>query len=157
MALISLSEAKSYLGISDTSEDHYLQLIVNMVDKYVKKYTMRDLEATDYSKELYDGPGTNSLVLRNYPIISVTEVLERTEEVESATVSERVNEGDDGYYILNAEEGVLYRDVPWTRGRGSIEVTYQAGYEDLPDDLKWACLSIVEYLRNISVLLLKEF
>ena len=96
MALFTLAEVKTYLNISDTSEDYYLQTLVDMVDAYVKKYTMRDLEETTYTKELYDGPGTNSLVLRNYPIISVTEVLEMTDEVEVATVSERFNDADDG-------------------------------------------------------------
>ena len=150
MALFTLAEVKTYLNISDTSEDYYLQTLVDMVDAYVKKYTMRNLEETTYTKELYDGPGTNSLVLRNYPIISVTEVLEMTDEVEVATVSERFNDADDGYFVLNDREGILYRDIPWTRRRGSIEVTYSAGYSTIPDDLKWACFAIVEYLRNIK-------
>ena len=149
MSLITLQEAKDYLGITGTDEDNFLEPIVNMVNDYVEKYVGRKLEATDYDKELYDGPGTNALVLRNFPIISVSEVLERTDEVESATVEERTDEYDAGYYILNADEGILYRDVPWTRGRGVIEVSYRAGYETIPNDLKWACLSMAEYLRNI--------
>lgn len=31
----------------------------------------------------------------------------------------------------------------WNRGDGNIKVAYNAGYKDIPDDLRWACATVV--------------
>lgn len=48
-----------------------VQTVLNGVDKWVKQYCGRDFESTSYTNELYDGEGSASLFLKQYPIISV--------------------------------------------------------------------------------------
>jgi hypothetical protein len=159
MALFTLENLKTYLGISGTSEDVQLDLLVGMVDGLVKKYTRRDLEQTTYTNEIYDGPGTNSLLLNQYPVESITSVIQHTETISAVTLAEREN-GESGYYLRDAESGILWNNDLWDRGRGIIQVTYKAGYYvgttpptgsfPLPDDLLYACYEACRYFRNVG-------
>jgi uncharacterized phiE125 gp8 family phage protein len=148
MALLTLEELKTHLGITDTSQDDMLQDIVDAIDPLFKGYLGRDIELTTYTSELYDGPGTNLLVLNQAPIVSVTSVLVFDTEYEAVTLEERT-EGTDGYYIKDADNAILYRWTPWPRGRGMIEVTYSAGYETIPADITLAAKIAGEYFEAL--------
>ena len=149
MALFTLTEFKAYAGITGTDDDVKLQAIVDEVNLTVKRYLGYNPEATDYTAELYDGPGTNSLKLNHFPIISVTTVTVYSDTLEAVTLAERCD-GDEGYYIRDADAGILMNNDLWPRGRGVIEVTYRAGYATVPADLKRACYVIAQYYKNIS-------
>jgi len=143
MAVLTLSDFKTYLGIESSMEDTKLTLLVDATNEFIKNYCHRIFEATDYD-ELYDGTGTNSLILNNYPIISITSIYASDEEVE-----ERTGIDEEGYYIKDAEHGVIYNNDLWERGRGIIKVTYRGGYETIPGDLIFAYYRTAEYLRHI--------
>lgn len=145
MAIITLAEAKTHIGITGTSEDTSLQQIVDAVNVFVGTYCHRTFESATYTEELYDGSGGPELVLKNYPIITITEILVDTEEVD-----ERTDVGEEGYYIKNANNGILYNNAGWSRGRGNIQITYTAGYATVPNDLKYACLAMAAYFRNMK-------
>jgi len=49
-----------------------VQSILNGVDEWIKSYCQRDFEKTTYTNELYDGNGETSLLLDNYPVISIS-------------------------------------------------------------------------------------
>jgi hypothetical protein len=149
MALFDLDGLKEYLNITVDTEDVQLELLVGAVDGLIKKYLMRDIESTEYTAELYDGTGTNALVLNQYPIVEVDTVLSRGTEVVAVSVLER-EDCDIGYYIKDAETGILWNNTLWDRGRGIIEVTYTAGYEDVPSDLLYACYETCRYFRNVG-------
>lgn len=149
MALITLSEYKTYKGISGSSEDTVLASIVAAVNAAVENYVGRILEATTYTAETYDGPGGNALRLNNYPIISVTTVTCEDETLTALDLDDRLD-GDKGYWIKDNASGILWNNNVWPRGRGIIEITYEAGYETIPDDLKHACYLIADYYRNIN-------
>lgn len=149
MALLELSDLKDHLEITDSSEDSKLQDIVDSIDPYVKGYLQRDIEETTYTSELYDGPGQSELVLKNYPIISVSSVIIYTTSYDSVTLEER-SDGTDGYFIKDSESGILCRINLWPRGRGIIEVTYTAGYSTIPSDITLACKLIGEYFYTMD-------
>lgn len=75
MALSSTTRLKLLLGISasDTSQDSRLAQILTGVEAGVKAYLKRDVESATYT-EFYDGSGKPKLVLRQYPVTSVTTV-----------------------------------------------------------------------------------
>lgn len=150
MAIITLSELKTFLGISGTSEDAQLTPMVAMVNKYLVNYVDRDIEETTYEDELYDGPGTVALTLRNYPIIEVSSVMCNNIEVEEVSYEDRMDNGTDGYWIKDPELGILWRSGLWPRGRGIILISYTAGYETIPDDVKYAAYVAASYLRRIQ-------
>lgn len=145
MAIIELADLKTFLGITGTSEDDLLQIYLDATNEFVGQYCKRTFEETEYTQELYDGTGHVALNLRNYPIVEVEEVLVETEEV-----TERTDVGEEGYYIQNADWGILYNDDLWSRGRGNVQVTYTAGYDasSMPAGLKLAAYKIAAYMRN---------
>lgn len=66
--------AQSIVSDQAATEDptDIVQTILDSVDKWVKNYCQRDFEQTTYTNELYDGNGETSLLLDNYPVISIT-------------------------------------------------------------------------------------
>lgn len=144
MAIITLAELKTYLGITGTTEDSKLTTIVAATNTFVETYCNRAFEEAEYTEELYDGPGSSVLCLKNWPVSEVAEVI-----VEDTEVEERTEIDGEGYY-LDAEAGILHNNDLWNRGRGIITVTYTAGYETIPDDLKFAVLELASYFRNMS-------
>ena len=76
MALINLTEVKTFLGISlaSTTEDGFLGLVINAVDAEAKKYFDRQIETATYTDEYYCGTNNHILCLNEYPVTSVTSV-----------------------------------------------------------------------------------
>jgi Phage gp6-like head-tail connector protein len=150
MAILTLAEFKTYVGISDTSEDNQLNPMIDMINDLIPELTERTLEETAYENELYDGSATTALNLNNYPIVSIEEVLVYNTEIEVVSYSDRVETGTDGYWIKDAENGVLYRNAGWPIGRGVISISYTAGYDTIPNNLKYAALQAASYLRKVG-------
>jgi hypothetical protein len=144
MAIIDLSDLKTHLGVTDSSQDTILQMIVDATNQYVSNYCHRKFEASTYS-ELYDGPGQAALVLKNRPVTGIISVLEN-----NITIDERTEVGGVGYYQVDINQGILWRDDHWGLGYGNVQVAYEAGYSEIPSDLMFATLRTAEYFYNTS-------
>lgn len=136
LSLITVDEAKSWLGIVGTGEDTLLTTICNAVDTFVKKYCNREFESTTRT-EKYHGTGSRELLLREYPVAEVS-------SIKINDVAESVSD-----YDLDNEAGVLYSkagNIP--RGVYNVQVTYTGGYtaQNLPADLKMGLYLAVESL-----------
>jgi uncharacterized phiE125 gp8 family phage protein len=147
MDFVTVEEVKTYLGITGSGEDDTLDVVIAATNAFIPQYTNRVWDLTTYTEELYDGPGHAALHLKHYPIVSISEILVDTIEVE-----ERSDVDETGYYIKDYNTGIVYNNNLWNRGRGNIQVSYVAGYEtsdDLPSDLKYACYELASYFRNL--------
>lgn len=73
MALISRALVKVHLGISagDTSQDELLDQLIAQADAIIKGELQRDIEQATYT-EFHAGTGDRELILRNYPVQSIT-------------------------------------------------------------------------------------
>lgn len=145
MALITVAEFKVFANISGSSEDDTLQIYVDAADQFIKTYCNRDFESTVYTNQLYDGPGTPCLVLDDYPIQSVEQILEYDE-----TVSSISDLDDDGYYLKDNRTYGVYHSICWSAGRDTLKVSYTAGYSTIPSDLKLAAYLTTSYFRNMA-------
>lgn len=83
MAIITTATVKTLLGISSTSEDSKLDLLVGYADAAIKRYLGRDIESTSYpgaasnghgDSGIYCGTGTRFIVLRQRPVTAVASV-----------------------------------------------------------------------------------
>ena len=73
--IVDMKTVLKFLGLDAlTTEDKNLELIRDSVESWISTYCRRNLVSTNY-KEKYDGTGCNSLVLDNYPIISLKKPL----------------------------------------------------------------------------------
>lgn len=81
--LATLDQVKAQLGITSVAQDAALSLWLAGADAAIKGYTHRDLEQTTYpgcavggdgDSGYYDGNGSLFLILRQWPVTSVTSV-----------------------------------------------------------------------------------
>ena len=119
MDFVTLAEAKAYLGITTSTEDTSLGVIVGAVNAFIPTYCNRTFDETTYNQELYNGSGQASLVLKHRPVVEITEVLVRGEAIELRSADQ--TEDQTGYYYFDIADGILYNNNIWERGRGIIQ------------------------------------
>ena len=141
MGLVNLDNVKLKLKITDDSQDILLQRYIDTVSGKVEKIIGRPIELDTYS-ETYTGTATTSLMLRNYPIVSIEKIVVDEEEI-------------DDYTILNQNKqpGKVYREGLWeikgyenqltnivngsdVRHIENIAIDYTAGYSEVPLDIQ---------------------
>lgn len=153
MDLITLEEYKAYAGISSTNQDSEIEVIIPIVSKFVKTYCRSGLVdyVNDAKIEYFNG-GNPEILLSEYPIISVLGV-EYSEDY-GQTTTDLVEYTD---FVLDLENNkilplpVSSTDNPTVFPKliNGYKVSYYAGYETLPEDLKVAVFDLVTYyLKN---------
>lgn len=135
-ALITYAELQELMATAGDSQQTYGETLINMSSAVAEQYAKRKLAARDYADERHSGDGRSMLMLREYPIVSVSAVYIDSERAFGATT-----EVDD--YEIDSEIGGLWRSEKWTPGNRNIRVDYCAGYETIPDDLRLAVVETV--------------
>lgn len=145
--LITIDDYKEHEGISSTKEDTKLESIVPSVSQLVKTYCANTF--VDY----YLSPRTETFTftwesplaqLQESPVRSIISVEER------GNPSLAYVELNAAQYYLDVETDCVYRidgsrTKDWPQGPGSVRVTYTAGYEEVPQDLRLALYDLVTY------------
>lgn len=144
-SLITAAQFKPYLGpeYSGTGNDTLFELLIDSVSEMFNGHIGRTLAKTTYTDAYFDGNGKESLVLPNYPIVSVASIHEN---------GVLLVEGAAADYVVDHATGIIHRvGGVWARGRQTLKITYAAGYvvqgaspgageTALPADLKLACM-----------------
>jgi hypothetical protein len=128
--LTTLAGLKTYMGLSDTnaSRDAALSALILQCSAQIENLCQRSFGLADYD-EWYDGTGTNTLILRQFPVSSISSLKIGPLEVDQATDSVSI-----GYRFFGEE--VLLNTSRFTRGRRNIHIEYSAGYSVIPPDLE---------------------
>jgi hypothetical protein len=127
--LVDLATVKTRLGITDTSKDALLGVLITGASSAIADYWGRPFARQQYS-EARCGNGRLELLLPRYPIdadsLSVT--------VDGVTVTD--------YVVIDREIGKVYRPIAWNRSYNplaplNVAITWKGGYV-LPDQVtKW--------------------
>ncbi len=142
--LITRAEYKAYANISSTNSDTELDAIIPKASQLVKTYCRRTfIDYIDEARtEVFEG-GFSTLLLKETP---VTQVL---------CVEQSINYGQTYTELLEFTDWVKSGDyVVCIDPRGfepmvnGYKVSYFAGYETVPDDLKLAVMDLVTYYRK---------
>jgi hypothetical protein len=129
MSLATLAQLKSFSGITVTTYDADLTLILDHMTSAMRGYMRRDIESTVYTIERHSFPQVEcDLVLNQRPLISVQAV-----RVDGVVISA-------ADYVAQLPEGVLYNASGWPSGKYHVEADYTAGYATIPAALVSACL-----------------
>lgn len=137
-ALVSLAEAKTYLKITATSENSVIEDFINRASIWANNYTGR-LLLSRTNTEKFDGDGTNSLQLNNYPISSVVYLREDPLRVFGSDTN---IESEDYFYDDN--NGTIYlKNTVFQKGTKTVYVVYIGGYTTVPESIKEAVLLYV--------------
>lgn len=174
--LITLEEYKIAKGIQGMKEDSRLKILIKSVSQLVKTYcnntfidhypapapdntnngeneaetvvqdTTPDTRKTDVFNLRY---GEDFVQLTESPVVNTPEVYERANLSEDYV---QLVENKD--YYVDQETDSIYRTTDtgfsksWPSGPGSVKVLYNAGYENVPEDLKLAVIDLTTYYHK---------
>ena len=144
-SIVNLSVVKSALAISSTdgTHDELLNTLISSVSEAAEQFIGRSIVAKVETAKLYDGDGTDTLLVEP-PIIKVTTLLNDSVAIPSTD------------YNLYAQTG----RIVWTKGLFSdgpqtVSLTYTHGWnvEDIPAPiklavLKWVCYEWYEFSKD---------
>lgn len=146
--LITLDEYKDYASINSIDFDDKLQSIVDKVSNYVKTYCSRTF--IDY----YDKNTNEYLNIVEYS--NEPEYFYTCEFPINALVSVEYSADMGNTYTsipayFDKSKDAIFIDSTYS-GINAYKITYTGGYKKTPEDLKLACLDLVDYYyKNESV------
>lgn len=132
--LTTLSNVRQWLNISGTGDDLLLSRLISASSDFIKTWLSRDITLTYYSA-FRNGTGTNRLMLRNYPVVSFTEL-----SIDGITIPPSTNRGPGYVYDDFSIQLIGYI---FTKGIMNVGVSYQAGYSTVPTEIDQACIELV--------------
>lgn len=144
MSLVSLANTKTFLQITDSAQDSVLNLVIPQVEDYVSKKCQRTFESTVYTNEEYDGTDNTELKLKNFPVITFTQ-LDRNRVTDNTDDWETIDADD---YWVDTDTGIITKISDFTTGTKNYRATYTAGYASVPDDVQLAVMMIVSEFLN---------
>lgn len=128
------------LGASDTTDDAFLTNLIARVSEFIKRATRRALTQTTLT-EYHNGRGLETLLLRDWPVISMTSI---HESVDLPRVYDSTTLVSSSGYVVDSELGIIQRPFnPWYRAFQSIKAIYVAGYASVPLDLEQLAIDLV--------------
>lgn len=143
--LTTLDRVKQVI-LGDSAEDtgthdELLDVMIDEVSDRIERLCDRVFAAADYT-EYYDGSGTDTLYLRQGPLVSVTSVDSIVySDAGDGSQSETETDVDAYQYVLGGKRAVGYVGVGclrllggvWQRGTLNYKVVYNAGFVDDTD------------------------
>lgn len=143
MALLTVLEHKVLIGETGIGDDaRFTQLIAQASDKF-EKQAARKIELQTYANDLYDGSGSKRLHLREWPIDSVTALTISQSGATPIVLNPVVDLAiykDEGWIEINIDSLIV---TIFVKGQQNIDVTYDAGFSPVPDDIKYAISGMV--------------
>lgn len=152
LPLITAAEYKAYKGITSTTEDAALANVIPKVSELVKAFCRRTfLDYVDENKvEVFKG-GEENFNLKETPLLAVKSV-EFSEDYGATYLP--LTEFTE--YVVDTETdqvNIIPLQYQTYKRVNAFRVTYNAGYEILPADLKLAVMDLVNYyIRHESAL-----
>lgn len=116
--LSTVDRYKTYYGITDTTQDEKIGIVMEMVSADIESRCNRIFSAADYTLSI-TGDGTKKLVLPQYPVNTCA----------IAGITD----------FTFTPDGVLTREAGWT---DTYDVTFNAGYTVIPAELERACIEL---------------
>jgi hypothetical protein len=140
--LITKSEYKTYAGITSPNSDAEIDLLIPKVSQLVKTYCRNTfVDFIDDPKVQHFNGGYEKLLLKESPIISVSSVEQSSDYGQTYT--------EHTSWVLDLEDNTVTSiDGVFPKLLNGYRVTYYAGYESVPEDLKLAVMDLVTYYRR---------
>lgn len=145
--LTTLANVREFLEFPDdqTDDDTLLEKLITRMSADIESDCDRIFGDATYT-EYHDGDGTDTLLLKQYPINSITSV---HDDVDRDYDTDTLIDSDD--YVYDSETGILTLDgFGFSIGRQNVKVVYNAGYTTIPTDLEQACINkvVIKYLQG---------
>lgn len=119
-----------FLGLTGltSTQNSVLDRIIDQVTEFIENYTGRRFKETTYTNELYDGDGSQYLILKNYPVNSgSTFTLQRRDSVANEDSWSTID-SEDYFVDYNAGTIELIYGLNFANQPKHYRVTYTAGF-----------------------------
>jgi hypothetical protein len=148
LPLVTRAEYKAYAGLTSPTSDGAIDILIPKVSELVKSVCRRTFVdyVNDSKIDYFDG-GFYSLIPTESPTIAVS-ALEQS--IDYGVTYTALTEFTD--YVTSKTTGEVFtvsKTAPFSTGINMYKLTYTAGYETLPDELKLAVFDLISYyLKN---------
>lgn len=141
--LITTAEYKAYIGINSTTQDGEINTTIPKVSQLIKSICRRTfVDHIDEAKvEMFTGG--SALILAETPVVQIQGV--EYSSTYGNTWVDLVEYTDWVLDIENQQILPLSTTGEFKRAINGYRVTYTAGFETIPEDLKLAALDLVTY------------
>ena len=134
--LTTLTNLKSYLKISDTTDDTLLQSLIDALSNAIEQYLRRYVINTTIVNEIYDCSNViENLQLNSYPIVSITAMTQNSDSIDLDLI-----DIDNIAGIIKRNDGCSFY--------GEISIVYKSGLaqnsESVPQDIQLALWQWIE-------------
>lgn len=167
-ALIALDDFKDYMGISGGTNDHILIPLITRATQYIESYCGRKFyyDGTTYGvytssttprDSIYDGAGSNVIVLRQRPVVSITQIQSLISIADGSDYLDSVDLDDAR--IDKGSGRLTLTGYIFEKGEQNVYVDYKAGYSTIPADLQQACMELTKTWwmnRQMNDMLIEE-
>lgn len=140
-SLITLTQAKTRLGVTDTSEDSTIRAMSKAATSQVIAYLDYDPRLNEYTHR-FDGTNKREVFLPYKPVQGVSSVI-----INSDTIPESTAYNEEGWYLRDQLVGLRGSRV-FARGHYNCEVVFSAGYFDLPEEITESVYMALQSLYN---------
>ena len=141
--LITKAEYKAYAGISSTNHDAEIDALIPKISQLVKNYCRSGIVDyySDQKTETYNG-GYDCLLLKEAPLVQILSVEYSNDFGKTWT---ELTEFTDWYFDPERNAVVSTAPSGFPKTPMGFKVSYFAGYESVPVDLKLAVMDLVKY------------
>ena len=149
--LIDLDTYKVSENIQSTKEDSRITSLITSVSALVKTYcgsSIVDHYSSNKVETFNINWATNLVQLTETPLVSIVSVEERDDYSSSYTTVPTTE------YFADTTLDAIYRVSTaggaknWPGGPASVKITYKAGYDTCPADLKLAVIDLITYYHK---------
>lgn len=147
--LVTVAEYKAYIGIVGTTEDGIIAAVIPKVSQLVRSICRRSFTdyVDEYKVDISKGGLNNRILLAETPVLSIGSI-EFSDDY-GKTYTELVEFTD---FVVDQEAGAVelisYPYQEYNRVN-AFKISYNAGYLELPEDLKLAVFDLIKYyIRN---------
>lgn len=149
--LVTLDDYKIAENIQSVKEDTRIDSLITSVSQLVKTYcgtSFVDYYSSNKVETFSINWATNIVQLTETPLVSIVSVEERDDYSSSYTtvpVTEYFADTTlDAIYRVSTQGG----KKNWPGGPASVKITYKAGYDGCPADLKLAVIDLITYYHK---------
>ena len=128
--LTSLKSVKDWAGVTATNDDQLLSGLISSASRFILSYLQRPTLFQNTFSDVYDGTGGRRQVLRNFPVLSVAQVIVGSISIPAASnpvCSGYVLDPWDGY-PPGRPQSISLRGHEFWRGFSNVQITYSAGF-----------------------------
>ena len=124
--LTTLAAVKSWLDVDNTNSDAELTRIIDAASRFIANYlNWRSFKPTEYTHR-FNGNGKSSMLLPNWPVISITSLAVGGVSIPASTFNKGVPSSG---YVLDSRDRALATLNIWGRHFcGPSEIIYSAGF-----------------------------